>query len=213
MSIRVDLIPEYQVNLVLSPTDSVISESSGSTLELELLPEFPELCPEFGQELQLSVLLSPELFFISLGAELPGITLTCDPQTIQLLLAEVVLVPTVQSENVFEEVEYDTALVQGQVVYLYNGKAYPVLPNMIQSVLYLLGYIQVTGSAGTVAKVLVQGIASFVPVMLTAGYVYLGIDGLPSSSDPDTGYNYVPLGFTQGGTEFHFLPQQRFFRA
>lgn len=106
---------------------------------------------------------------------------------------------------------YSTALLQGQVVYLDMGIAYPVTNAMPQSTTHLLAAVREPGAAGTSHKVVLDGIAPSATTLLS-GDIFLGPTSFPQVGDPGTG-NWIPLGSSQGGTSYYFSPRERFVRS
>lgn len=102
--------------------------------------------------------------------------------------------------------------VRGQVVYLDDGKAYPVTNQTApQAVLNLLAIVDAAGSVGTSKALLLEGTFSDPSLALAAGQVFLGDSGFPVSAD-DASAHYVPIGYSAGGSDFLFSPRERFFR-
>lgn len=106
---------------------------------------------------------------------------------------------------------YSAPFAAGQIAYLAADLAYPVTRAMPQSILNQLAVVTLAGLAGAVSAVLLNGVAAS-PVSLPAGIVYLGDDGLPTGVDNESA-NYIPIGFTDGGFDYYFQPQQRFARS
>lgn len=109
-------------------------------------------------------------------------------------------------------VEYDSAFVLGQVVYIDDDVAYPVTRAMPESALNLLGVVRVAGPGGTVERVVTAGFVGAPAYALSPGPVYLDDAGFPTSVDNPVA-NYVPLGYAATAVAFHLSPLPRYFRS